>query len=70
MFLTVKGNIWIKEHIWKPYANKDVFVVVALCSLVETDRRFRDDYCRHLQGALMIEAVSTSEISVSSYEAI
>jgi hypothetical protein len=42
-----------------------VFWDVAPCSLVETDRRFRDSYGHHHQGA-----VSTSETSVISYKTI
>jgi hypothetical protein len=45
---------------------------VAPCNLVETDRsieRFRGAYCLHHQViALMMEAVSTSEMSVSFYQ--
>jgi hypothetical protein len=38
------------------------------CSFVEDDWCFRGAYCLHHQGSLMIEAVSTSEMSVSFYE--
>jgi hypothetical protein len=44
-----------------------VFWDVALCSLVEIDRRFRSAYCLHYQ-ALMVEAERTSETPVSIYE--
>jgi hypothetical protein len=38
-------------------------------SLVETHRRFRVAYCPHHQGDdLMMEAVSTSEMSVSLFQ--
>jgi hypothetical protein len=42
------------------------FREVALCSLVEVDRRFRGAYCLHHQGGetVMMEAVRTSETSV------
>jgi hypothetical protein len=42
-----------------------VFWNVAPCSLVEIDRRFRGAYYLHHQGALIMEAVNTSEMSVS-----
>jgi len=42
-----------------------VFWDVAPCSHVEVDRRFRGAYCLHHQGALMMEAVRTSETSVN-----
>jgi hypothetical protein len=43
---------------------------VAPCRLVEVYRRFRDACCFHLQSlfALMMEAASTSETSVNSYQ--
>jgi hypothetical protein len=41
-----------------------VFWVVALCSLVEVYRRFRDA----MSIALMMEAASTSEMSVNFYQ--
>jgi hypothetical protein len=41
---------------------------IALCGLVEDERRFRGAYCPHHQGALMMEAVSTSETSVNLYD--
>jgi hypothetical protein len=44
-----------------------IFRDVALCSMVETDRRFRGAYCLHHQGALVMEALSTSETSVDFY---
>jgi hypothetical protein len=37
-------------------------------SLVEFYRRFRDAYCLHYQGVLMMEAVSISETSVNFYK--
>jgi hypothetical protein len=43
-----------------------VFWDVAPCNVVQIDRRFRDAYC--LLIALMMEAVSTSETSVSFYQ--
>jgi hypothetical protein len=45
-----------------------VFWFVVPCSLVEIDGRLRDTHCLHHQGALMIEAVSTSETLVNFYE--
>jgi DNA topoisomerase VI subunit B len=36
-------------------------------SQVDVDRRFRGAYCLHHQGALMIEAVRTTETSVNIY---
>jgi hypothetical protein len=39
---------------------------VAPCSLVGVDQHFRGAYCLHQQGALMTEAVRTSETSVYS----
>jgi hypothetical protein len=38
------------------------FTEIALCSLVEVDRRFRGAYCLHHQGdeTVMLEAVRTS----------
>jgi hypothetical protein len=47
---------------------KILFWNVAKCSLVETDRCFRGVYCLYHQGALVTEAVSTSETSVNLYE--
>jgi hypothetical protein len=44
-----------------------VFLDVAPCSHVEVYRRFRGAYCLHHQGALMMEAVRTSETSVNIY---
>jgi microsomal dipeptidase-like Zn-dependent dipeptidase len=47
------------------------------CSLVEIDRRFRDDYCLHHQGdcprlgqwiAPIMKAVNTSKTSVNFYQ--
>jgi hypothetical protein len=40
------------------------------CSLVEIDQRFRGSYCLHHQDdeTLMIEIVSTFEMSVNSYQ--
>jgi hypothetical protein len=35
------------------------------CSNAEVDRRFRRAYCLHHQGALMMEAVRTSETSAN-----
>jgi uncharacterized protein (DUF305 family) len=46
-----------------------IFWDAAPCSLVKIDLRFRGAYCHHHQGALMMEAVSTSEMSDNSYEA-
>jgi hypothetical protein len=46
-----------------------VFWVVAPCSLVEDYRRFRGVCCL-LLIALMMEAVSTSEMSVNFYQTI
>jgi hypothetical protein len=43
------------------------FWVVAPCSLVEADRRFRGVYSI-VRSILMIESVSTSETSVNFYE--
>jgi hypothetical protein len=43
-----------------------VFWDVSLCSLVYIDRRFRGAYCHIV--ALMMEAVSSSETSVSMYQ--
>jgi hypothetical protein len=44
------------------------FCVVAPCSLVEVYRRFRGTCCLHHQViALMMEAASTSEMSVNFY---
>jgi hypothetical protein len=49
-----------------------LFCDVASCSLVDTGRRFRGAYCLHQLGtlpwALLMEAVSTSETSVSMYQ--
>jgi hypothetical protein len=47
-----------------------VFWVVAPCRLVDIYRRFEGAYCLHHQGmiALMIQATSTSETSVSFYQ--
>jgi hypothetical protein len=53
-----------------------LFWDVAPCSVVEIDRRFRDAYClyhhRHVDPstikAMMMEAESTSETSVSFYQ--
>jgi hypothetical protein len=42
-----------------------VFWDVAPCSLVDIDQHFRGTYCLH--HALMMEAVSSSKISVSIY---
>jgi hypothetical protein len=36
--------------------------------MIEIDRRFRDAYCLHHQGDLMIETVSTSETSANFYQ--
>jgi hypothetical protein len=43
-----------------------VFWDVATCNLVEIDRRFRDVYCLHYQGAGI--AVSTSETCMYFYQ--
>jgi hypothetical protein len=43
------------------------FLNVALCSIVEVDRRFTDVYCFHHQGGCP-EAATTSEISVNFYD--
>jgi hypothetical protein len=43
-----------------------VFWDVATCNLVEIDRRFRDAYCLHYQGAGI--AVSTSETCMYFYQ--
>jgi hypothetical protein len=48
--------------------NMAAFCDIAPCSLVEVERRFRDSYCLHHHGSLMMEAVSTSETSVYFYE--
>jgi hypothetical protein len=45
-----------------------VFWVVAPCSLVEVYQHFRGPCCLHHQGALMMEAASTSETSVNFYQ--
>jgi hypothetical protein len=47
-----------------------VFWFVAPCSLVEVYRRFRGAYCLHHECsiALMMEAASTSEMSVNFYQ--
>jgi hypothetical protein len=45
-----------------------VFQVVATCSLVEVYRRFRCAWCLHHQSNDLIEAASTSETSVNSYQ--
>jgi hypothetical protein len=45
-----------------------VFWIVAPCSLVEVYRRFRGPCCLHHQVALMMEAASTSEMSVNFYQ--
>jgi hypothetical protein len=48
-----------------------VFWDGALCSLVEVYRRFRGPCCLHHQGdecALMMEAASTTEMSVNFYQ--
>jgi hypothetical protein len=42
-----------------------VFWNVLPCSQVDFDQRFRDVYCLHHQGALMMEAVRISEMLVS-----
>jgi hypothetical protein len=42
-----------------------VFWDVVLCSLVDSDQCFGGASCLHHQGALMMEAVSISETSVS-----
>jgi hypothetical protein len=44
-----------------------VFLDVVLCSLVDTDQRFKGAYCLHLQGdeSLMMKAVNSSETSVN-----
>jgi hypothetical protein len=42
-----------------------VFCDVAPCSLVETDRRFRDSYCLHHQGGRNIPEDSTFNIILS-----
>jgi hypothetical protein len=45
-----------------------VFWDVAPCNLVEINRSFRGTYYLHLQGALMMEGVDTSETSVNFYD--
>jgi hypothetical protein len=45
-----------------------VFWVVAPSSLVEVYQYFRSTCCLHHQGALMMEAASTSEMSVNFYQ--
>jgi hypothetical protein len=48
-----------------------VFWDVAPCSLAEIDQSFRGVYCLHHQGdesSLMMEAISTSEMSVNVYQ--
>jgi hypothetical protein len=45
-----------------------VFWVVAPCSLVEVYQRFRGPYCLHRKGALMLEAVRTSETLINFYQ--
>jgi hypothetical protein len=45
-----------------------VFWGVAPCTLVEIDRLFISAYCFHHQGALVMEAVRTSEMSKSFYQ--
>jgi hypothetical protein len=48
-----------------------VIWVFAPCSLEEVYRRFRDAHCLHQQGdegALMMEAASSSETSVNFYQ--
>jgi hypothetical protein len=40
------------------------FWEIALCNHVEVDRPFRDAYCLHHHGTLIMEAVNTSETSV------
>lgn len=39
-----------------------VFRDVALCSLVDVDRRFRRDYCLHHQGDFMTLGLSTRNV--------
>jgi hypothetical protein len=43
-----------------------VFWIAAPCSLSEVFQRFRGPYCFHHHGALMMEAASISETSVTS----
>jgi hypothetical protein len=43
----------------------DSLSYIAPCSLAEVGRRFRSAYFLHRQGALMVEAVSTSETSAN-----
>jgi hypothetical protein len=43
-----------------------VFWDVLPCKII-VDRRFRGTCCFHYQGALMIEAARTSEMSVDNY---
>jgi hypothetical protein len=38
------------------------------CCLVEIGSRFRSAYCLHHQGSMMMEAASTSEMSVNFYQ--
>jgi hypothetical protein len=45
-----------------------VFLVVALCSLVEVYHHFRSSCCLHHQGTLMMETASTSETLVNFYQ--
>jgi hypothetical protein len=45
-----------------------VFWVVALCSLEQVYRRFSGAFGIHYPGALMMEAVSTSETSVNFHQ--
>jgi hypothetical protein len=44
------------------------FWVLASCSLTKLYRRFRSGCCLHQQGALVMEASSTSETSVNFYQ--
>jgi hypothetical protein len=46
---------------------RPAFWDVAMYSKIDTDRRFRGDYCLH-QISLMMEAISTSETSVNIYQ--
>jgi hypothetical protein len=71
MLLTIKDSTFYASWLEVSMAviiKMAVFWVVAPCSLVWVYQHFRSLYCFHHQGALMMEAVQTSEMLVNPYQ--
>jgi hypothetical protein len=67
MFLRYREHFQVRSEVLTATSMKMAVVChIAPCGLVDTDRRFREVYCLHITQ--MMEAVSSSEMSVSIYQ--